>query len=604
MTQTPTPRIPSDVVSKPPTAVGSRAREYAGLAAAASELVGNFGIAEQLRRIARRAHLLLDADYAAVATVDAEGRTVWRAVDGTVSNAWRDVVFAVGRGTAGRVIAANGPILIEGFPSNPDFPPEEFPAHAAEGMRTAFGVPLRAAGVPFGVIVAAWRRPMTVSDDQVALGQTLADLAAMAIRNAELLAESAERAQRLEALNAELEATQDQLEAQAAELEEHAARTELLNMTLQERNHELDARATQLGIVLDQMADGVIIADASGNIVRTNPVAERLHGRDLKSLSPADRLQSLGLRQVGNRELDITNLPLMRALAGETLEGVEWTVERPDGSCVRLLGSTAPLRDKHDRITGAVMVMRDITERARLVEDLRRATTIKERFFAQMSHELRTPINAILGYSTLITDGIMGPMPDRVQQMLTRIRVSGQHLLELVNDVLDISRLEANKVTLTFEEFDLAAVAREAMMSVEPQAKAKGLELVVDAPDGIRITGDASRVRQIILNLASNAVKFTSAGSVTIRVEPAVDWVTVSVIDTGVGIPPTEIDRIFEEFAQVGKGDQGTGLGLTISRRFAKMLGGDLSATSEVGRGSHFTLRLPATQSAGGSASG
>ena len=600
MSQPSTPQMPThDVVSSRPNASGARAREFAGLAAAASELVGNLAIGEQLRRIARRAHLLLDADYAAVATVDAEGRTTWRAVDGALSNAWRDMGFAAGRGTAGRVIAANGPVVIEGFPTNPEFPPEEFPAHRAEEMRTAFGVPLRAGGVPFGVIVVAWRRPVVVTDEQIALAQTLADLAAVAIRNAELLAESADRARRLEALNAELAATQDQLVEQAAELEEHSARTELLNMKLQERNIELDSRATQLGIVLDQMADGVIIANASGEIIRVNPVAARLHGRDLTALSPAARSEFLGLGQSGDAPSNPSQLPLMRALHGETLAGVEWTVNHPDGSCVRLLGSAAPLRDMHGRITGAVMVMRDITERARLVEDLRRATTIKERFFAQMSHELRTPINAILGYSTLITDGIMGPMPASVQQMLNRIRVSGQHLLELVNDVLDISRLEANKVNLSFEAFDLAELAREAMLSVEPQANAKGLDLVIDAPDALRITADPARVRQIILNLASNAVKFTGAGQVTVQVRRVAEWVEVSVIDTGVGISPADIDRIFEEFAQVGKGDQGTGLGLTISRRLAKMLGGDLSATSEVGRGSRFTLRLPAERAEG-----
>ena len=594
------PQMPiEDVVASPPNASGGRAREYAGLAAAASELVGNLGIGDQLRRIARRAHLLLDADYAAVATVDADGRTTWRAVDGTLSNAWREVVFAAGRGTAGRVVAANGPVVIEGFPTNPEFPAAEFPAHIAEGMRTAFGVPLRSGGAPFGVIVIAWRRPVRITDGQIALGQTLADLAAVAIRNAELLAESADRARRLEALNAELEATQDQLVEQAAELEEHSARTDLLNMKLHERNIELDARATQLGIVLDQMADGVIIADASGDIVRANPVAARLHGRDLTALPPAARSQVLGPGEPGQSAPETAQLPLTRALGGETLAGVEWTVDHPDGSCVRLLGSAAPLRDKHGRITGAVMVMRDITERARLVEDLRRATTIKERFFAQMSHELRTPINAILGYSTLITDGIMGPMPENVQQMLNRIRVSGQHLLELVNDVLDISRLEANKVTLSFEEFDLAGLAREAMLSVEPQARTKGLDLVIDAPDALRITADPARVRQIILNLASNAVKFTGAGQVTVQVRRVAGSVEVSVIDTGVGISPADIDRIFEEFAQVGKGDQGTGLGLTISRRFAKMLGGDLSVTSEVGRGSRFTLRLPAERAGG-----
>lgn len=464
MPQLPFPQPPSDVLPLTTRSPGGRAREYAGLAAAASELVGNLGIADQLRRIARRAHSLLDADYAAVATVEPDGKSVWRAVDGAITDAWRTVVFEPGRGTAGRILARNGAVVIDDFPHNPEFPVEEFPAHAAEGMRTALGVPLRTAGAPFGAIVIAWRRPVEISDDQIALGQTLADLASVAIRNAELFVESSERAERFKRVNAELEATQDLLERQAADLEEHASRTERLNLSLHESN-----------------------------------------------------------------------------------------------------------------------------------EELRRATSIKERFFAQMSHELRTPINAILGYSTLITDGIMGPVPGEVQQMLTRIRVSGRHLLELVNDVLDISRLEANKVALDIRDFDLAELARDALFSVDPQARSKGLELLLEAPEKLSITSDPARVRQIILNLASNAVKFTQSGRVALEVGLAgQDWVEITVADTGVGISPENIDRVFEEFAQVGKGDQGTGLGLTISRRLATLLGGHLSASSEFGRGSRFTLKLPA----------
>ena len=597
MSHSPIEHTPSDVLPGPPHVRGHRRRAYAGLAEAASDLVGNLEIADQLKRIAQRAHALLDADYAAVATLASDGRTIWRAVDGATSSAWQDVVFPAGRGTAGRVVERNAPIVIRGFPTNPEFPPDEFPAHAAEGMRSALGVPLRRAGVPFGAIVVAWRRDVEISDDEILLTQTLADLAAVAIRNAELFAESQERARRLEQVNAELQATQNQLEQQAAELEEHASQAELLNLTLNERNLELDARATQLGIVLDQMADGVVISNAEGDIVRANPAAERLHGRDLTSIARDERSRVLGLAHPDGTPFAPDATPLSRALAGEIVDGADWTVDRPDGSQVRLLGSAAPLRDPSGQITGAVLVMRDITERAQLVEDLRRATSIKERFFAQMSHELRTPINAILGYSTLITDGIMGPVPADVQRMLTRIRISGQHLLELVNDILDISRLEANKVAIEITEFDLSALARDALFSVEPQALAKGLELRVDAPERLTVASDPARVRQILLNLASNAVKFTHAGRVSIDVQPVTaDRVAISVADTGVGISPENIERIFEEFAQVGKGDQGTGLGLTISRRLARLLGGDLSASSEFGRGSRFTLTLPVRQ--------
>jgi PAS domain S-box-containing protein len=578
----------------PPRALDAerRAREQEELVAAAGDLVGALDLGEQLHRLACRAHRIAEADYAAVATVDDAGRTVWRATDGMESGAWRTTVFPEGRGTAGRIIASNAPVVITGFPDNPAFPGEEFPAHLAERMRTAFGVPLRTGGHPFGAIVVGWRRDVAVPERAVTLVQALADLAALAITKSVVLEASRERAMQLGEANAALEAQHEQLEQQATELE-------MLNTELHERNAELDARVAELAAVLDQMADGVLIADERGEYVRFNPAVERIYGRPLTGVAAEGWVETLGIRTVAGARVTVDELPIRRAIRERrVIEGAEWTAERPDGSRIRLLGSASPLRDKGGEVAGAVLVFRDVTERTRLVEEVQKATQLKERFFAQMSHELRTPINAILGYSNLIADGLAGDVPPPAQEMVARIRRSGRHLLELVNDVLDISRLEAGKVRIEPSEFDLVELARDTMTSVEPQAQGKRLALPLDAPPTLRVRSDPARVRQVLLNLASNAVKFTERGEVRIVVEPCLDGrVALRVRDTGVGIAPGDRERVFAEFVQVGPRDrktEGTGLGLAISRRLARLLGGELTLESEVGKGSTFSLVLPA----------
>jgi signal transduction histidine kinase len=227
----------------------------------------------------------------------------------------------------------------------------------------------------------------------------------------------------------------------------------------------------------------------------------------------------------------------------------------------------------------------------------------KERFFAYMSHELRTPVHAVLGYSTLLSEGAGGALPPSAAEMVGRIARSAQHLRALVDDLLDLGRLDAGKVQLTMEDVPLATLLRETLAALEPQARAKGLALAVEvapgATDVLRVRTDVMRVRQIVLNLASNAVKFTERGGVTVTLERSgTDAVAVHVADTGVGIAGEDLERVFDEFVQVGRARTahgGTGLGLAISRRLARLLGGDLAVRSAPARGSCFTLTLPAT---------
>ena len=358
--------------------------------------------------------------------------------------------------------------------------------------------------------------------------------------------------------------------------------------------------AKLLDAVLEQMADGVIITDAAGRLRRVNPAAARMHGRAVTDIWPADWSRCYDLLRVDGTPYPPEELPLARALRdGEVVEGEEWIVRRPDATLVRLLGSAAPLRGGRGRRIGAVLVMRDVTERARLVQALRAETAAKERFFAHMSHELRTPVNAVMGYCTLLREGVAGELPAPAAGMIERIARNAQHLRALVDDLLDLGRLDAGKVQLTTEELALPALLRDTLTSLEPQARAKGLALELDADDIPHLCTDPTRLRQIVLNLVSNAVKFTDRGEVRVTIaRHAPGAVAVHVTDTGIGIAGDDLERVFDEFVQVGAAHGGTGLGLAISRRLARLLGGDLTLCSTPAQGSRFTLTLPTTPAA------
>ena len=259
-----------------------------------------------------------------------------------------------------------------------------------------------------------------------------------------------------------------------------------------------------------------------------------------------------------------------------------------DGPLLKNLSSQAAIAIEHALLN----------DRARQqAQDLERAMNERSRFFASLSHELRTPINAVIGYNHLLQEQIFGQLSDRQTDALQKANRSAQHLLELVDDILDISKIEAGKLEVFPEEVDLGGLLRDTATSLQLQAREKGIGLEVETPDSRVVETDPARVRQIVLNLLSNAVKFTDEGQVALRLEEADQEgaLKVSVSDTGPGIAADDRDRIFEEFEQVasGSGRTGTGLGLAISRRLAQLLGGDLDLETELGVGSTFTLTLP-----------
>jgi signal transduction histidine kinase len=242
-----------------------------------------------------------------------------------------------------------------------------------------------------------------------------------------------------------------------------------------------------------------------------------------------------------------------------------------------------------------------LEERAQQVNE---ANMAKSRFLANVSHELRTPLNAIVGYNALALSGLYGEVPPELRSAHDRIRTAADHLLHVLNDVLDLSKIEVGRMEVDARDVALEPLLEGVLSIVEPVAEAKDVRLdLVVARNLPSLVTDPRHVRQILMNLLTNAIKFTERGSVTIvatRGEGArSEMVSLAIEDTGIGIARSDLGRIFDEFEQVrpgGRGDsivRGTGLGLAVSRKLARLLGGDVDVTSQVGTGSRFTLWLP-----------
>ena len=351
--------------------------------------------------------------------------------------------------------------------------------------------------------------------------------------------------------------------------------------------------------IVECVADGVLVVDSRGWIRFANPAAVTLFGR--------------GMNELVGTEL---GFPLV---AGKTTE-IE--IVRPGGALVtaELRVGTSTWNDEQV----SVVSLRDITERKQAEETARQLaqeqaaraqaeelSQAKTDFLAVMSHELRTPLNAVLGYTELLDLGVNGPLSEAQREQLHRVMMSARHLLRLVNEILDFSTLEAGQLTVRCERHRAAVVTGMACDIVRALAERVNIEMVclVDAQSDLEYIGDELRTRQILVNLLSNSLKFTNApGKVTIDALASTDgppghdadanarWVAFRVCDTGIGIPEDQREAIFTPFTQLDSGHtrrrDGTGLGLPISRRLARLMGGDVTVESAPGEGSVFTLWL------------
>jgi signal transduction histidine kinase/DNA-binding response OmpR family regulator len=249
-------------------------------------------------------------------------------------------------------------------------------------------------------------------------------------------------------------------------------------------------------------------------------------------------------------------------------------------------------RDELGALAGNLNHMSD--ELGRLCRDLEAASRHKSEFLASMSHELRTPLNAIIGFSEVLRDEMFGPLNERQADYLNDILTSGRHLLSLINDILDLSKIEAGKMELDLSTFSLPAVLESGLTMIRERATNHGISLWLDvAPAVGEVTADERKVKQVVFNLLSNAVKFTpDGGHIELSARCSSGEVEVAVRDTGIGIPPEDQQRVFEEFQQAGR-REGSGLGLTLCRNFVELHGGQIRVTSEVGVGSTFAFTLP-----------
>jgi signal transduction histidine kinase len=395
---------------------------------------------------------------------------------------------------------------------------------------------------------------------------------------------------------------------------------------------EADVRAERdrLDLIIDSVADPVLVTDPAGALVMMN--------------TPADRLFSVGSSvssehavrvQANDAHFSSFVSNLLFAPEGERRRGEIGLVDPETGQALPVEAVSGKILSEHGEVTAIVTVLHDRTEaieRARLYEELKEASALleervrqataelvgqnellrrqriqleqasaaKSQFLANMSHEFRTPLNAILGYTSLLLQGVSGELGPQQERNLGRVDSNARHLLAIINDILDISRIEAGKMPLHVSAFPLPKLIQEVLAELEPLIEASKLSVRVDTTRKLpAVSSDRAKVKQIVLNLVTNAVKFTPTGSVTIsaRHDPSAKEVEIAVSDTGIGIKPEDHERVFEDFRQADNSPAreygGAGLGLAICRRLASMMEGRVELHSAVGQGSTFTLTLP-----------
>ena len=402
---------------------------------------------------------------------------------------------------------------------------------------------------------------------------------------------------------------------QLKEQERRLRESERREMELRHRTELLESEARMAEIVGSAM-EAIITFDEEGRTTLFNATAEKMFGMTAQEAmgKPVGRYFRPDLRSILSEGANGGRV----SAQARSVNGI-----RRGGEAFPVEASISCLELPNERVF--TVIARDVSERRRAEEALRQqavslaqttaqlkmvneqlqarqreleaAMSARSRFYASMSHELRTPINAILGYSSLLLENIYGPLNEKQVWGIQRANKAAQHLLELVNDILDLSKIEAGKIEMEVQPTTFPDLVHDLFVTVRPLADEHGSELALSVPpEPISVISDPRRVRQVLLNLLSNAIKFGEGKPINVHCSPTEDGgVEVRVVDRGRGIPQEDHEKIFDEFVQLNQPDhtQGTGLGLPISRRLAQLLGGDLRVDSVVGEGSTFTLYLP-----------
>ncbi len=503
---------------------------------------------------------------------------------------------------SGRAVVDREPVHVRDLAAAGD----EFPAGREIarqfGHRTTLAIPLMRESEAVGCFLL--RRPLVqdFTEKQIALLQTFADQAVIAIENVRLFDEVQARTRELSKSVEELRALGEVSQAVNSTLDLETVLSTIVAKAVQLSQTE----AGTIYVFNDQtqtfelrstygMDDALIAAIRERHIRIGDPGV----GQAVAKRAP---VQILDVRNEPSQVLEVLVRAGFRGLLAVPLLGADRIVgalvvrrktpgEFPQ-STIDLLETFA---DQSVLAIQNARLFREIEEKSR---ELEVASKHKSQFLANMSHELRTPLNAILGYTELILDSLYGEPSDKMRTVLERLQVNGRHLLGLINDVLDLSKIEAGQLVLSLDDYSLSDVVHGVVSAVEPLAAEKRLAFKAEVAPGLPIgRGDERRLSQVLLNLVGNAIKFTDKGEVAIRAFATNGAFTVAVCDTGPGIAAADQAKIFEEFQQadnsITRKKGGTGLGLSIAKRIIEMHGGRIWVESEPGKGSTFYFTLP-----------
>jgi signal transduction histidine kinase len=493
----------------------------------------------------------------------------------------------------------------------------EFPRtwhHARElGFHASVAVPLMREGAAIGALQLRRGEAGPFTDTQIQLLHTFADQAVIAIENVRLF-------KALEARTGELTRTVEQLTALGEVGRAVGSTLDLATVltTIVSRAVELSGLDGGVVFEYDETAEEFVhraATETGGALAQARRATRARKGEGV-----------IGRTAITREPVQVPDITVPGVYEGRLREnliasGIRAILAMPMAHHDRLVGCIAVTRNRPGEFPAETIdLLRAFAtqsalaiQNARLFSEiegqsrqLEAASRHKSEFLANMSHELRTPLNAIIGFSEVLIQRMFGPVNDKQDEYLRDIHVSGQHLLSLINDILDLAKIEAGRMELAGADFDLPAAIENALTLVRERASRRGiaLERVVDPALGM-IHADERKVKQVLLNLLSNALKFTpEGGRVDVEARRAGGAALISVRDTGVGIAPEDHAAVFEEFRQVGKsrGVEGTGLGLALSRKFIELHGGRIWVESELGRGATFRFTLPLDPGAGASA--
>lgn len=354
----------------------------------------------------------------------------------------------------------------------------------------------------------------------------------------------------------------------------------------------------RLAAIVESADEAIMSRDTAGHLLSWNRGAERMLGYR------AEEVLGEHVAMFMPKEVDVQGTPLMR---NPDAPPAQFTSRRrrKDGQVIDVAVSIAPMRDSNGQVIGVASITRDISEQLAADRKLQAALEAAEAgiraknlFVAMMSHELRTPLQAVQGYAEFLMQGAQENLTPEQVEDIGYIHQGATRMTRLIEQMLDLSRMEAGHLELKIAAVDLRRTLEQVRQDVARQAEAKGLTLEIDVPDDLpQVRGDEDRLRQILLNLVGNAVKFTEAGHVLVRAEAGRRGVAITVSDSGIGIAANKLDSIFAEFQQasphLARRYGGAGLGLAIAQRLAEQMGGKITVSSTVGTGSTFTLRLP-----------